>query len=141
LFDDQKDDDLLHYGVLGMKWRHRKGRDTAGPSTKRYKKQMENVRLSPKARKQYKDLYEKSKSHDKRMNDYVRSMSVGKTLALQIMTPIGATKYASLRADKVSRGRAVVSAALASNLGILSLGVSSLADNRNYGRSLSRRSK
>ena len=68
------------------------------------------------------------------MEKRVKSLSVGKIILHELVFgPIGATKYNSLRADDVSRGRAAVGGWIAGHLGNLTLGVTSLIDNRTYG--------
>lgn len=150
----QNTDELYHYGVLGMKWGMRRAYNKGVNYTyrshgqKKYAKKMAKLtkkysgkeKLSYGQDRKLKNTQKKLNMYtkrDKNREDYVRSTSVGKSVAKTILFgPLGAGNYNRFRA--AGHGR-IVSAMgsnwVASTLGYpLTVVISKNSENRNAKR-------
>lgn len=134
-----KEDYLIHYGVLGMKWGVRraakKGTTYSYKSmgTKRLEKkasklsskaanaksQTKKAKLSAKASKVSSKAKASAKS-DKDLLNYAKKTSVKKALAQKIAFQWGAKSYNRMRASGVSRGKAAATQIIA-NVGAMTV--------------------
>lgn len=124
-------DYIIHYGVLGMKWGHRKaakyGRTYKFESstTRHYKDRRDrlNVKASKaKSDKRRTKLQAKAKkanlravrsaSLDRKAQKYASKTSTPKAVAQSLLFSDGGRGYAAMRASGVSRGKALARAAL-----------------------------
>ena len=129
-------DELKHYGVLGMKWgmrkAHAKGNDYTYKSYGQKKFEKKVNKLTAKASKKNKPSYrttrklenakvrlDKYKQRDKNRQDYARSTTVGRSIAKTLLFgPLGSGNYNRYRAAGHGRvASALVSNVLASTAG------------------------
>ena len=109
-----KTDELMHYGVLGMKWGiHRavkKGQTYTYKShgQKKYEKKLNNqIKKGESSEKIAKtsDTLSLLKTRDRNRQAYAEKTTVGKTIAKGILLgPIGSGSYNRLRASGIRRG-------------------------------------
>ena len=109
-----KDGELKHYGVVGMKWGHRKAQNAGTSYTykshgqKKWEKKLNKAKAKPnneKALTKAENKLEFYKKRDENRQNYAQSTSVGKSVAKGIlMGPIGSGQYNRLRAAGVNRG-------------------------------------
>lgn len=109
-------DYLIHYGVLGMKWgMHRAAKKGTSYSyksmkTKRLEKSAANAKTKGKKNASKKEALAKaSKKSDANRVAYAKKTSVPKAAVQTLLAgPIGAVSYQKMRANGVSRGKALV---------------------------------
>lgn len=138
-------DELYHYGVLGMKWGIHRSRKNAEKAKKYDKKakQLEkegkdeksSIKMrnkANKARERSKYLESKHTSRtDKKTYNRVRNTSVGK-LAVQslLLGTYGSLKYNQARANNSGRAEAFVDGFASGVVNNLSFGIASVAEPR-----------
>lgn len=115
------EDELMHYGVVGMKWGVRRARKNGSTysyksrATKRYEKKSDKAKEhgdSVKSEK-FKKYAKKSAKLDKGMEDTARKMSAGKATAATILNgPFSTKTYAAMRGAGYGKAESSVSAAV-----------------------------
>ena len=135
-----KDGELMHYGVVGMKWgirRAAKKDNNFRNSKSSYKAMKEELKIAKRMYKDsYKmakeqaarDLYEK-KGYDKTTVERISKMSAGKAVGQSIlMGSYGALKYNESKGKGESTGRAAVKSILMNGVNVSTLGLASTID-------------
>lgn len=115
------EDELKHYGVVGMKWGVRRARNKGttysykSRATKKYEKKSEKAKErgdSIKSEK-FKKYAKKSAKLDKGMEDTARKMSAGRTAAATLLNgPFSTKTYAAMRGAGYNKGTSAASAAV-----------------------------
>ena len=138
-------DELMHYGVLGMKWGVRRASKMASKSqslrtkSEKYASEGKTKKanaLQAKANKLQNKSIKKMNKHTefsggKETVDRVRKQKLGKTVAQSLLFgTYGALKYNEARAASKSRGRAALNAVLWNAANEATLGLASVVEPR-----------
>lgn len=124
-------DELMHYGVLGMRWGVRRAQNKLAKAKQlRSKGQTAKAqRLEAKAKKSL--AKHERYSGGKKVVNYTKNESLGKTLVKSyLMGTYGALKYNEARAKGADRGKAAVDAVLISNMNTSLGGLMSVVEPR-----------
>lgn len=154
-----QDGELKHYGVLGMKWGHRKARKNVEKSKRaresakewdeiaRNKESKGNTKAAAKARQnaaqdradankysaKAKRIEQKhmQRAGGKKAYNYSAKESTGKSVAKSLLLgTYGALRYNEARSKGASRGKSIVSGIMAGGFNKLTLGVGGIVEPR-----------
>lgn len=109
-------DELMHYGVIGMKWGHRRtGYDTASSTNRRIKKDPSKSRQTVKAENKAlrAEVMKQKDAFNKKVNSYNAKRTKGHKFATYMLgSAFGNNVYAAARLNGKSKGQAIAITAL-----------------------------
>lgn len=127
---EQRNDELMRYGVLGMKWGQRRARKYSEKAGRASAKGNKTAASKYAAKSKKIESYHKNMA-GKKTYDRVKKMSTGKALAQSyVFGTYGAMKYNQARAKGVSRGKAAVNGLLYDIANHATAGVTSVVEPR-----------
>lgn len=122
-------DELRHYGILGMRWGHRRANSLIKKANS-YKRSGDMASYK-QTKVKAESIRTKHKKLAGRAYDYSNKESIGKSIAKSLLFGThGALKYNEARAKGVGRGKAAVKASLHSLANLNTLGVYGVVEPR-----------
>ena len=126
----ENQNELKHYGIIGMRWGVRRARNSL-EKAKQLRKQgrkKEATKLETKAKKR---LTKHERLAGKKTIDYTMSQSLGKSVAKSLLLgTYGALRYDQMRSEDINRGLSAAVGVLGSVANYNTMGVASIVNPR-----------